>query len=219
MEKIKEIDYFRGLATIFVILIHITSSYLTFPKNSATYQFFGSFNFALTFVVPAFLFISALVMTYQVKNKDSVNWATFISKRIFKVLSALILWSVIYTLYWGNYENISIKNILNYLTLGTASYHLYFIPLIIQLYLLFPLIWGIVKITSKIKVSTILSFFICFTIVAVLQYAFIMIFRLNIFKTFSYFQLLYLLICSQYQLEYGLDLIITKQKKSLINSL
>ena len=187
MEKIKEIDYLRGLTTIFVIIIHLTSSCLTYPKDSFTYQIFGSINCALTFAVPSFLFISALVMTYQLKHKEKINWIKFIFKRIFKVLSALILWTIIYVLYWGNPQNITLKSIIGYLILGNASYHLYFIPLIIQLYLIFPLIWFIAKKTSKIKVNTILSFCICFITGAILQYAFTTIFRLNIFKTFIYF--------------------------------
>lgn len=187
MEKIKEIDYLRGLATLFVLLIHITSTYISYPQNSAVYLIGGSFNCALTFAVPAFLFISALVMTYQLKNKEKINWLKFIGKRIVKVLSALILWSIIYIICWGNLQNITLKNIISYLVLGNASYHLYFIPLIIQLYLIFPIIWMIAGFTKKIKVNTVLSFILCFIISAVLQYSFTTIFRLNIFKTFIYF--------------------------------
>lgn len=187
MEKIKEIDYLRGFATIFVVIIHLTSSYLTYPKESITYQTIGSFNCLLTFAVPAFLFISALVMTYQVKNKEKINWIKFISKRILKVLSALILWSIIYILYCGNIKDITIKSIIGNLALGNASYHLYFIPLIIQLYLIFPLIWAIIKKISKLKVTTKLSFIICIIVASLFQYYFTIIFRLNIFKTFKYF--------------------------------
>lgn len=187
MDKIKEIDYFRRLATIFVIIIHLTSSYLTYPKESITYFLFGSLNCALTFAVPAFLFISALIMTYQIKNTQNIKWIKFISKRIFKVLSALILWSIIYVFYWGNLKNLTLKSIIGYLTLGTASYHLYFIPLIIQLYIIFPFIWFITKKTSKIKLNTLLSFLLCIIIGAGIQYSFTTIFRLTIFKTFTHF--------------------------------
>jgi len=187
MEKIKEIDYLRGITTIFVLLIHLTSSYLNYPKESFTYQFFGSFNCALTFAVPAFLFISALIMTYQLKHKEDINWVSFIFKRVFKVLLALILWSIIYTLYWGNFNNVTIKTVIDALTLGNASYHLYFIPLIIQLYLIFPLIWFTVKFLSKIKLPTSLSFISCLIIGILFHSAFTLIFRLDIFKNFPYF--------------------------------
>lgn len=187
MNKIKEIDCLRGLATIFVIIIHLTSNCITYPKSSFTYQIIGSINCALTFSVPAFLFISVLIMTYQAKNKEKINWIKFISKRILKVLSALILWSLIYVLYWGNISSISSKHILGYIVLGNASYHLYFIPLIIQLYLIFPLIWFLAKNVSKFKLNTRLSFILCIIIASIIQYYFTLIFRLNIFKTFSYF--------------------------------
>jgi len=187
MEKIKEIDYLRGLTTIFVILIHLTSNCITYPKNSLTYQIFGSINCALTFAVPTFLFISALIMTYQAKYKKQLNWVKFITKRIFKVLSALILWSIIYILYKGNINEITIKKLINYLVLGKASYHLYFIPLIMQLYLIFPIIWFLTKKLSKIRINHKLSFILCLIVASIIQYYFTIIFRLNIFKTFAYF--------------------------------
>ena len=187
MEKIKEIDYLRGLSTIFVILIHLTSSYLTYSKDSLTYNFFGTFNCSLTFVVPAFLFISVFLMTYQVKNKETINWLKFISKRIFKVLLALILWTVIYIIYNGTLENITFKNIMEYLMLGNASYHLYFIPLIIQLYMIFPFIWIISKKLSTIKINTLLSFILCIISAILIHSSFTLIFRLNILKTFQHF--------------------------------
>jgi len=187
MEKIKEINYLRGFATIFVILIHLTSSCLIYPKSSFTYTLFGTLNCALTFAVPMFLFISALIMTYQLKYSDNINWIKFISKRIIKVLSALIFWSIVYVLYHGNLENITLKNIIGYLVLGKASYHLYFIPLIIQLYLIFPLIWIITKKIDKLKINLSSSFLICIIGSAIFQYTFTTVFRLNIFKSFIYF--------------------------------
>lgn len=187
MDKIKEIDYLRGIATILVILIHLTSSAITFPVTSLSYQLVGAFNCAITFVVPTFLFISALIMTYKLKNTEKICWSKFLLKRIIKVLSALIIWSLIYILYWGDIFNLTQKKVLGYLILGNASYHLYFIPLIIQLYLLFPIIWIIVKNISKIKINLLLSFFICIVLCGFLQYSFTTIFRLNIFKTFIHF--------------------------------
>ncbi len=187
MEKIKEIDYLRGVATLLVILIHITSSCLTLPKDSLLYTVVGSFNCAITFAVPAFLFISALVMTYKLKNTEKVNWIKFVLKKIFKVLSALILWSIVYITFWEPNVELSLKKIIGYLCLGNASYHLYFIPLIMQLYLIFPLIWFATKKISKLKLNQILSFFICITMGLILQSAFTIIFRLSIFKTFTHF--------------------------------
>lgn len=187
MEKIKEIDYLRGLATVLVLLIHITSSAIAYPSDSLVYKIIGSFNCSLTFAVPAFLFISALVMTYQVKNKKNINWFVFIGKRLVKVISALVLWSFVYLILNGTLKNITLKSLLNCLLLGNASYHLYFIPLIIQLYLIFPFVWLIAKKLSKIKVSTTLSFVLCLTASFILQYSFTTIFRLNIFKKFIYF--------------------------------
>ncbi len=187
MEKIKEIDYLRGVATILVILIHITSSCLTLPKDSLLYTAVGSFNCAITFAVPAFLFISALIMTYKLRNTEKVNWIKFVSKKIFKVLSALILWSIIYIIFWEPGIELSFWKIIRYLCLGNAAYHLYFIPLIIQLYLLFPLTWFVAKKISKLKLNQILSFSICITMALILQSVFTLIFRLQIFKTFTHF--------------------------------
>lgn len=190
MNKIKEISYLRGLATIFVILIHITSSYSNHLVSSVTYKFWGSFNCSLTFAVPTFLFISVLIMTYQTKNNQTTNWIKFTLKRVSKVLFALTLWTIIYTLYWKGFNSITLKNLLTSLILGNASYHLYFIPLIIQLYLIFPFIWFIAKQISKIKINLLSSFLLCFIIGSIFQVVFVNYFRLDIFKTSPYFYMI-----------------------------
>lgn len=187
MQKIKEIDYLRAFSTLFVLLIHLTSTYLNYSPDSYTYKIISFFNRTLTFVVPCFLFISALVMTYQAKNLEKINWVKFTLKRLSKVLIALILWSAIYLHYLGTINLLTKEKIYEHLLTGNVFYHLYFLPIIIQLYLLFPLIWLGIKKISKIKVSLPVSFSICIVLGILFQTFFSYTFRLNLFKTFPYF--------------------------------
>ena len=59
MEKLKEIDFLRAFAILAVVIIHLTSDFLVYPKDSSTYITFGILNKSLQFAVPLFIFISS----------------------------------------------------------------------------------------------------------------------------------------------------------------
>ena len=73
MRRIKELDSLRGLITLFVIVIHLTSTYVYYKEDVFTYNFVGILNCALTFVVPCFLFISAMIMAVQAKKLKKIK--------------------------------------------------------------------------------------------------------------------------------------------------
>jgi len=208
MEKLKEITYLRGFAILAVIMIHLTSGYLNYPSDCTTFFVFGVINRGLQFAVPLFLFLSALLLAYKHKNTDSINLPKFYLKRLSKVVLALILWSVIYIWYYKSPVNW--EAIKGYLLLGNASYHLYFIPIIIQLYLFFPIFGLLNKKTKLFK-----NFIICITTFVLLQLAFTGIIRINLFRSYPYFYLLLL----TYILPIGLGLFIGFNYEEVIKNL
>ena len=100
------------------------------------------------FCVPLFITISGYTLTLGY-GKGKFPVLKYFTRRILKILPLYLLWSAVYIIqgWFINHQFPSISQLpnqaLNFLILiikGQAYYHLYFVPLIIQLYLLFPLL-------------------------------------------------------------------------------
>lgn len=135
------IDFLRLISILAVILIHISNATLDYGNynlNRLPFSFF--LTEAPRFAVPVFFLISGyLLMNHYSKNLKA---STFYKKRFVKILPPYILWSAIYFVFIDNHtfqQLLSVKFLEDLFT-GDASYQLYFIPTILILYLLFPLI-------------------------------------------------------------------------------
>lgn len=142
--------FLRGVAICCVVLIHVLSSLKESPFiQSAQYQLIAVAADQLSRVaVPLFVVLSGygLQMGYQHKT---LRIAEFFKKRVLKLLPLYILWS---TIFWLIFFFIpawrptpEMKPFFLQFILGNADYHLYFVPMIFQLYLLFPLLLPLVK--------------------------------------------------------------------------
>ena len=116
---------------------------LTTLHDGATTFFYLFLNVAARFAVPTFVMLSGMGLAL---SKRQEGYFSFIKRRVRKVVVPYIFWSAIYSCTWD--ENVGVfhlttpsfsKVLLDLLT-GRACYHLYFVVIIIQLYLLFPLI-------------------------------------------------------------------------------
>lgn len=126
-----------------VVLLHI----LPYPKgiyHGEWQLFFISLDQLARFCVPAFLFVSAYGLACKHQDKP-INYHHFITGRVMKLLPLYIMWSLTSILivssvpawsFGGQPSSICVQ-----LLLGQADYQLYFIIVLLQLYLLFPLIW------------------------------------------------------------------------------
>ena len=143
--RLSEIDYLRAMACLSVVIVHITAGYLFLETTGELTRLILLFlNRALVYVVPAFLFISGLVLTYNYQNK-TLNYFTFISKRIKNIIIPYFFWTVVFYVIFVQqrvYE-FSLPFFLEKLFLGDLVYHLYFVVLIIQFYLLFGVFKGL----------------------------------------------------------------------------
>ncbi len=146
-ERILELDILRGISIIGVILIHIIGlSFHFWQEGSAVWKVFMSLDQFFRFSVPLFVFISG----YTLYSKYSSNFKIwkFYSRRITRVLPWYFFWSLIIYIY----INFTVlPGFINYPTwklilLGKVDYHLYFVSMIFQLYLLFPVILWLYKI-------------------------------------------------------------------------
>lgn len=149
--KIPELDFVRAFAIIAVVLIHSTSEATVIPESgSLTQIFFYTVNKLGAFAVPVFIILSGIVLFYryfdQWKASDSL---TFYKKRIISVVYPYLAFSLLYYFFYQYLYNGKIffdsRAFLDLLPLGDAAYHLYYMIIIIQFYLLFPIFITLAK--------------------------------------------------------------------------
>lgn len=139
-KRIYEFDIIRMIATYAVIFIHISAIALI-GYQEGSYLAIGTLwiNRLLQFAVPVFLFLSGAVI-YEKYSLESINIKEFVKSRLLKIVVPYILASLLY-IFVGFYlegNQINIKLVLTSLIFGTAIYHLYYIPILLQLYIFTP---------------------------------------------------------------------------------
>lgn len=142
--NISEITTTRGFAIIAVVVIHGTASLAssaTFGLNHQLIYFL--MNKMASFSVPAFILLSGFVLCFRYSSLgDKHSIMNFYKKRYKYLLVPYILWSLLYHLYhhFGKHESYYfwLKNYIEETLTGAANYHLYFVPLLAQYYLLTP---------------------------------------------------------------------------------
>jgi peptidoglycan/LPS O-acetylase OafA/YrhL len=131
----------KGLAILAVISIHACSRYIELPAALFIDQL-------SRFAVPLFVTISGYGLTMSFgKNNNLLNYYI---RRVWKILPWFVLASLIIMIFRNWFENAGF-DLLDYHTWtnavmrGGADYHLYFVPMIFKFYLIFPLLFFVVK--------------------------------------------------------------------------
>ncbi|OXM84262.1 acyltransferase [Paenibacillus rigui] len=145
--KLLELEIVRAIAILAVLIIHGTSeATVELPVGSGSQALYLAVNKLSNFAVPVFIFISGLVLFYRYHDDWSGKQAvTFYLKRVKQVLFPYLIWSLFYYLYnqWiFDRANLhfNLTEFGELLPWADASYHLYFMVIIVQFYLLFPLL-------------------------------------------------------------------------------
>ncbi|WP_315120430.1 acyltransferase [uncultured Clostridium sp.] len=142
-------DIGKAYATLAVIMIHISAFAISSSDiGSSNYKIFIVLNQLSRFSVPVFVIFSGIGLGLSYRKEKSI--LNFYKKRVFKVIPPYILWGIIYlTLINKNFNYSQWPNL--FLKGDKIFYHLYFLPMIIELYLIFPVlyivsqkIWGVV---------------------------------------------------------------------------
>ncbi len=140
----------KGIAIVAVILLHTLSALpWSITRHQPTEELAIILDQLSRFSVPMFLFLSALGLGLKYQNRK-FSTLGFYLRRFTKILPPYILWSVAIFLLltlipeWSTTgEHIPWNKWPAVFLLGQADYQFYFIPLIIQFYLLYPLLRGL----------------------------------------------------------------------------
>jgi surface polysaccharide O-acyltransferase-like enzyme len=136
----------RGIAILGVMIIHVTafqtlniSSYSIAPEYAFTFL-----NQLSRFSVPFFFILSG--MGLEMSHKFSSSYFEFLKSRCKKLIPPYLIWTIIY---WAAYSlsggrEVTIRVMVNDLIFGKASAQLYYIPLLLVMYVFYPLIRRIV---------------------------------------------------------------------------
>jgi peptidoglycan/LPS O-acetylase OafA/YrhL len=142
------LDIFRGLAIAEVVLHHLTAFGMRKTAlGTLSHDFYALLNRTLHFAVPAFLFIMGVLLTRTMLGQ-SRSWREFYGRRARQTLVPYLVWTAIYALF--RVVMVPHQNPPSYLVdperwsfwllWGKAWYHLYFMVLALQLYLVFPFV-------------------------------------------------------------------------------
>jgi peptidoglycan/LPS O-acetylase OafA/YrhL len=144
-ERIDYLDVYRALAILAVLMIHTTSSVVaSLPHDSGLFPVYVALNSAAHYAVPAFLFLSALVLFYNYDGRTGIHWGKFYLKRLTTIIVPYVIWSFFYFLLVNHIRGRTIQEswpkFLEGLWLGSNYTHLYYIVVLVQFLVLFPLL-------------------------------------------------------------------------------
>ncbi len=156
------LDVFRGVAVALVVVLHVSGSVLpALAEGSTSALWTQSLNRALQFVVPAFLMLSAALLTYSLLARPDLG--RYLKRRALRGAWPYLLWSVIFVFWYvwrGERPAAELSDParwLFYLGYGKASFHLYFLLVALELYLALPLLLPLARRRPGIGVALLLG--------------------------------------------------------------
>jgi len=156
---LEELDYWRGIAFLGVALQHVLGVLVRDPQVNLNLPLAITlglcFNLA-KFAVPAFVLVSGLVLFR--KYLSGVSAIAFYRQRGRELLIPYLFWTLIYQLYytWGaGAPTVNLQDWVHQSLTGNGAYHLWYVVLILQFYLLFPLLLPIFRWLTRNTIRTI----------------------------------------------------------------
>lgn len=138
-ERIEYFDMLRGLAIFCVVAIHSSGSGLQFSEESINFNFTVLWRNVLNFGVPMFLAISGFFLAKKTIGSLG-EYFEFIKKQIPRVYFPLLTWSLVWLGFAVLIQNKSVVSEFIKLVFFQSTGPYYFIALIIQYYLLLPVL-------------------------------------------------------------------------------
>jgi surface polysaccharide O-acyltransferase-like enzyme len=141
MERIATVEFIRGVAMLGVVGIHTGAYSLTGPDVNV--HLFALLEIFTRFSVPIFFFVSAFGLFRHYAPGAPMAYAAFYRRRALTVLVPYLAWSLLYMAHntWatGDAWPWEAPYVYEFLLFGLASYHLYFLVILVWFYALMPL--------------------------------------------------------------------------------
>lgn len=140
-ERVAEWDVLRGITFLAIVMQHSIGQF-AYRKDTSLFDAYtlAAIYHLIKFGVPAFVLLTGAALVYNYYEK--LNYPTFIRKRSLDILVPYFLWTAIYYVYMFPGESIHFqwfKEVGQQIITPTLGYHFWFILMIFQFYLLFPL--------------------------------------------------------------------------------
>ena len=153
-KHLNEIQYARVLALMGVFAVHASSSGVAGSNpESLSFMIYNFFNMAGKIGTPVFIFLSSFILFYTYYHRELTVqlFQKFYKKRLLYILVPYVVFSAFY--FWfkvylnQNFADIPLllEEFLIDLATGKAHYHLYFVFVSVQFYLMFPVLLYLFK--------------------------------------------------------------------------
>ena len=185
-KRLIEVDILRGVAMLAVVAIHVSNIPLANLAASRWYLPVYLFHNALNFAVPAFMFISALLAAYSAGGRP-ISLGSYYKSKLIRVVLPYLLWSLLYILMnlavrsLNPADLLSLKNWMKWILQGRAYTHLYYLAVMIQFYILFPLLIKLARLVKDMPLFALIIAVAGYNIVYWLN-------KLWLYAAFPYFQ-------------------------------
>jgi surface polysaccharide O-acyltransferase-like enzyme len=150
LKRLVFLDWLRVFATLAVVTIHVSGSFVGENLYINSSQWFAGnlFESISRSAVPLFVMISGALM---LKGNKKIEYKEFLWKRVSKIIIPLVAWSIIYYIFYsmrGDY-GFSLKEGLKLFIKNGISYPLWFLYMILGLYLITPVLKIFIKNASQ----------------------------------------------------------------------
>ena len=136
------IEYLRGIGMLGVIGIHTGAYALDNPQVNI--HLFALLEIVTRFCVPIFFFISAFGLFLRFDPEKPFHYGKFLVQRCRSLIIPFWVWTAYYLWFYGYKYSVNPwldwERVWKSFLLGQASYHMYFMVILIWFYLLMP-IW------------------------------------------------------------------------------
>ncbi len=146
--RLGSLDICRGIAILAVLFIHVSGHFLPVlhPAKSHTPPGWAWYALAVPnldaqWAVPCFLMLSAFANSLSLTRTPDVS--RYARRRLQTAVLPYVLWSGVYiaiNFALGTLHSLSVSHVVKLLLTGTAEFHLYFFVLVIEMYVLLPLL-------------------------------------------------------------------------------
>ena len=188
-ERIIYLDVLRIFCSFLVIVLHVASqNWSSVDVNSFAWDAFNFYESLTRFTVPVFVMISGSLF---LNNRIDIEIENLYKKNVLRLMKAYLGWGFVYAAYlhignWTGAKNFIIDVINGY-------YHMWFIPMMVGLYMLVPILRKITADQKVMQYFIIISVFWGFLVPTALKFPIISKFTYFYENMNMYFQLGYIL--------------------------